>query len=595
VATTALTESRVARIRQILADLVHQRQSLRGATDAPETVLLEANRRSIVYWQGELAQPCCRARPPRRSRRLASTYDCAVPALRVLDLSRVLAGPVLHHAARRLGRGRSSRSERPGAGDDTRAWGPPYAGGEAAYFLALNRGKRSVAVDLARPEGQEVVQRLSRSADVVVENFRAGTAERLGVGYERLAQERPGLVYCSITGFGDARPGYDFVVQAESGLMAITGEADGEPVKVGVAVVDVLAGYAAATAILAAKLSGERKHIEISLLDVALSSLGERRAVGPRDRRRARAPRQLAPEHRSVPDLRRLRRTRRDRGRQRRALQTALRGLGRPDLAEDERFVTNPARVANRDELAVELGAVFARRSADEWVERLTEAGFPAGKVRGVLEAITAHGPATIEHLTVGALPQVPSPFGLADKPPPLLGEHTREVLEEAGVRGPGGRRARGDGRDRYVVVGDREAIAFSSATRSRRARVSSCTKIWIIAASGTAVSAPSTPSSAPKSVTETMMKNGREVDRLALDLRREDVVLELLVDEHDDEHDHGRPDALLRPERRDEDEAGDRRADVRDHVEQARDHSQGDGVARAEQPGRRALDRPGD
>src|SRR5215510_10241276 len=167
--------------------------------------------------------------------------------------------------------------ERPGQGDDTRAWGPPYAGGEAAYFLAVNRGKRSVALDLARPEGQEVAQRLARSADVVVENFRPGTAERLGVGYDRLAQERPGLVYCSISGFGDERPGYDFVVQAESGLMAITGEADGQPMKVGVAVVDVLAGYAAATAILAALVTrgrtGRGEHIEISLLDTALSAL----------------------------------------------------------------------------------------------------------------------------------------------------------------------------------------------------------------------------------------------------------------------------------------------------------------------------------
>jgi crotonobetainyl-CoA:carnitine CoA-transferase CaiB-like acyl-CoA transferase len=355
-----------------------------------------------------------------------------VPALRVLDLSRVLAGPYCTMLLADLG-AEVIKVERPGAGDDTRAWGPPYAGGEAAYFLALNRGKRSVAVDLARPEGQEVVQRLARSADVVVENFRAGTAERLGVGYERLAQEHPGLVYCSITGFGDARPGYDFVVQAESGLMAITGEADGEPVKVGVAVVDVLAGYAAATAILAAKLSGEGKHIEISLLDVALSSLVN---IAQSALVTGQEPGRHGNSHPSIVPYQTF--TASD-------APVAIAGgndalykrlcavLGRPDLAEDERFGTNPARVANRDELAVELGAVFAMRSADEWVERLTEAGVPAGKVRGVLEALTARGPATIEHPTVGALPQVPSPFGLADKPPPLLGEHTREVLAAAG------------------------------------------------------------------------------------------------------------------------------------------------------------------
>jgi crotonobetainyl-CoA:carnitine CoA-transferase CaiB-like acyl-CoA transferase len=355
-----------------------------------------------------------------------------VPALRVLDLSRVLAGPYCTMLLADLG-AEVVKIERPGAGDDTRAWGPPYAGGEAAYFLAVNRGKRSVAVDLARPEGQEVVQRLARSADVVVENFRAGTAERLGVGYERLAQERPGLVYCSITGFGDARPGYDFVVQAESGLMAITGEADGEPVKVGVAVVDVLAGYAAATAILGAKLSGEGKHIEISLLDVALSSLVN---IAQSALVTGEEPGRHGNSHPSIVPYQTFAAS---------DAPVAIAGgndalykrlcavLGRPDLAEDERFKSNPARVANRDELAVELGAVFAMRSADEWVERLTEAGFPAGKVRGVLEALTAHGPATIEHPTVGALLQVPSPFGLADEPPPLLGEHTREVLEEVG------------------------------------------------------------------------------------------------------------------------------------------------------------------
>jgi crotonobetainyl-CoA:carnitine CoA-transferase CaiB-like acyl-CoA transferase len=355
-----------------------------------------------------------------------------VPALRVLDLSRVLAGPYCTMLLADLGAD-VVKVERPGAGDDTRAWGPPYAGGEAAYFLALNRGKRSVAVDLARPEGQEVVQRLARSADVVVENFRAGTAERLGLGYERLAQERPGLVYCSITGFGDERPGYDFVVQAESGLMAITGDADGEPMKVGVAVVDVLAGYAAATAILAAKLSGEGKHVEISLLDVALSSLvniaQSALVTGEEPGRYGNAHASIVPYQTFAASdapvavaggndalYRRL-----------------CKAVGRPDLAEDERYRTNSARVARRDELVDELSAVFATRTADDWVTRLAQAGFPAGKVRGVLEALTERGTAAVEHPTIGSLPLVPSPFGLASEPPPLLGRHTREVLAEAG------------------------------------------------------------------------------------------------------------------------------------------------------------------
>ena len=192
--------------------------------------------------------------------------------IRVLDLSRVLAGPYCTMLLADLGAD-VIKVERPGEGDETRSWGPPFAGGESAYFLAVNRGKRSVALDLARPEAQEALRRLAGRADVVIENFRTGTAERLGAGYEQLARENPKLVYCSISGFGDDRPGYDFVLQAESGLMAITGAADGAPSKVGVAVVDVLAGYAAATAILGALVGGGGKQVEISLYDVALSAL----------------------------------------------------------------------------------------------------------------------------------------------------------------------------------------------------------------------------------------------------------------------------------------------------------------------------------
>ena len=355
-----------------------------------------------------------------------------MPALRVLDLSRVLAGPYCTMLLADLGAD-VVKVERPGQGDDTRAWGPPYAAGEAAYFLSVNRGKRSVALDLARPEGQEAAQRLARSADVVVENFRPGTAERLGVGYERLAQERPGLVYCTITGFGDRRPGYDFVVQAESGLMAITGEADGEPVKVGVAVVDVLAGYAAATAILAAVVAGEGRHIEISLLDVALSSLvnvaQSALVTGVEPGRKGNAHESIVPYQTFAASDATLAVAVGNDALYRRLCDA----FGRPDLAEDERFGTNPGRVAHREELVGELSAIFATRSADEWVERLAASGVPAGKVRGVLEALTEHGTTAVEHPTIGALPLVPSPFGLAAEPPPLLGQHTREVLAEAG------------------------------------------------------------------------------------------------------------------------------------------------------------------
>jgi crotonobetainyl-CoA:carnitine CoA-transferase CaiB-like acyl-CoA transferase len=365
--------------------------------------------------------------------------------IRVLDLSRVLAGPYCTMLLSDLGAD-VVKVERPGEGDETRAWGPPTAGGEAAYFLAVNRGKRSVALDLARAEGQEVVQRLARSADVVVENFRPGTAERLGAGYEQLARENAGLVYCSITGFGSergslGRPGYDFVVQAESGLMAITGEPDGEPLKVGVAVVDVLAGYAAATAILAALLArgqtGRGERLEISLLDTALSALVN---VAESALLTRAEPRRLGNAHANIVPYQSF-------AAADGAVAVAAANDGlyqrlcgaieRPDLAADERFRTNPGRVEHRDELVTELTKAFAGRSADEWIGRLDTAGVPAGKVRGVREALAEAEIVTVEHPTIGPLPLVASPLGphteRSPLPPPLLGQHTREVLAELG------------------------------------------------------------------------------------------------------------------------------------------------------------------
>jgi crotonobetainyl-CoA:carnitine CoA-transferase CaiB-like acyl-CoA transferase len=373
---------------------------------------------------------------------------------RVLDLSRVLAGPYCTMLLADLGAD-VVKIERPGQGDETRTWGPPYAGGEAAYFLAVNRGKRSVAVDLARPEGRALVQRLARSADVVVENFRAGTAERLGLGYDELARENPGLVYCSISGFGpgrapEGRPGYDFVVQAESGLMAITGEADGAPSKVGVAVVDVLAGYAASTAILAALVgrgeTGRGERIEISLLDTALSALvnvaSSALVTGAEPERYGNAHPNIVPYQTFEAADGVIAVAAANDGLYRRLCEA----LGRPELADDLRFRTNPDRVENRAELTRLLTAVFATRTADDWIARIDEAGVPVGKVRGVLEAIGQAERAgrgatvTVAHPTAGALPLVSSPVrppGAPEpSPPPLLGEHTREVLAELGLAG---------------------------------------------------------------------------------------------------------------------------------------------------------------
>ena len=361
----------------------------------------------------------------------------------MLDLSRVLAGPYCTMLLSDLGAD-VVKVERPGEGDETRAWGPPTAGGESAYFLAVNRGKRSVALDLARVEGQEVAQRLARSADVVVENFRPGTAERLGVGYEQLTRENSGLVYCSIAGFGSergslGRPGYDFVVQAESGLMAITGEPEGEPLKVGVAVVDVLAGYAAATAILAALLArgqtGRGERVEISLLDTALSALvnvaESALLTGAEPSRLGNAHPNIVPYQTFAAADGAVAVAAANDG----LYQRLCGAIERPDLAADERFQTNPGRVEHRDELVAELTKAFAGRTADEWIGRLDAAGVPAGKVRGVGEALAEAEIVTVEHPTIGRLPLVASPLGpRADPlPPPLLGQHTREVLAELG------------------------------------------------------------------------------------------------------------------------------------------------------------------
>ena len=384
--------------------------------------------------------------------REAAPYDARVlpvEGIRVLDLSRVLAGPYCTMLLSDLGAD-VVKVERPGEGDETRGWGPPFAHGEAAYFLAVNRGKRSVALDLRRAEGQEVVTRLARTADVVVENFRSGTAERLGVGYERLAEENPSLVYCSITGFGSdrtpvGRPGYDFLLQAESGLMSITGEPGGAPTKVGVAVVDVLAGYAAATAILAALLArrerGGGDRIEISLLDTALSALVNVAAsallTGAEPARYGNAHANIVPYQTFAAADGLVAVAAANDGLYRRLCAA----LERPALAEDERFRTNEDRVEHREELVAELASVFVTRPTDEWVARLTATGVPVGKVRGVLEALAEAehagraGTATVEHPTIGSLPFVPSPLGGARErvplAPPLLGQHTREVLAE--------------------------------------------------------------------------------------------------------------------------------------------------------------------
>ena len=363
--------------------------------------------------------------------------------LLVADFSRVLAGPLATMLLGDLGAD-VVKVEHPDGGDETRAWGPPFADGHSTYYLAVNRNKRSVALDLKDDRGRRAARALAARADVLVENFRPGGAERLGLDVEALARDNPGLVWCSVTGFGRGSgaglPGYDLLVQATSGLMSITGPAGGEPTKVGVALVDVLTGLYAATGILAALAerarTGRGQRVEVSLLGSALASLVNQASsylcTG-------RPPRAMGNRHPSIAPYETL-------ATADRPLVVAVgndgqfarlcRVLGLPGAAADPRFASNADRVANRDVLAALLeGALAARRAAD-WVAAPGQAGVPCGLVNDVGEAFAlAERLGLGQVIQAGGIPQVANPIRLAATPPsyrrgpPALGEHTAEVL----------------------------------------------------------------------------------------------------------------------------------------------------------------------
>jgi crotonobetainyl-CoA:carnitine CoA-transferase CaiB-like acyl-CoA transferase len=369
--------------------------------------------------------------------------------LRVLDLSRVLAGPYCTMVLADLGAD-VIKVERPGTGDETRGWGPPYAGGESAYYLSVNRGKRSCAIDLSTDEGRRLAFELCARADVVIENFKAGTAKRMGLDRASVAERSPRVVYCSITGFGSrrepvGRPGYDFVAQAESGIMSITGEPDGEPMKVGVAMVDVLTGLHAAVAILAAVHRGEGDQIEVSLLDSGLAALinvaSNVLVTGEEPRRHGNAHPNIVP-YQSFPTA--------DGWIAIAAPNDGLYGrlcevLGAPGLASDERFSTNAKRVENRDTLVPLIEERLAAKPAEEWLTELGRVGVPSGKIRTVPDALRAAAEAglaattTVSHPTAGEVELVNSPMQIESglrppEAPPLLGQHTAEVLAAIGI-----------------------------------------------------------------------------------------------------------------------------------------------------------------
>jgi len=373
---------------------------------------------------------------------------------KVLDLSRVLAGPWATMILGDLGAD-VIKIERPGTGDDTRHWGPPFTGGEAAYYLCANRNKRSLALDIATVEGQEILRKLASGADVVVENFRTGALARYGLDYAALREVNPRIVYCSITGYGHdsheaERAGYDYVVQAEGGLMAITGPVEGPPMKVGVAVTDLFTGMAAAQAILAALIAvdrdGEGQHIDMALIDgqlAMLANVGSAALVeGSEPERWGNAHPTIVPyELFDCADAAIVLTVGNDR--QFRALCVDV--LQRPEWLEDGRFVTNADRVAHREVLVPLIAAVLAGKRADDWLSLLANSGVPAGKVRGVHEALshpTARAREMVRastHPTIPDLELVASPLKLTQTPvewnraPPLLGEHGEEILRELG------------------------------------------------------------------------------------------------------------------------------------------------------------------
>ena len=365
--------------------------------------------------------------------------------VRVLDLSRVLAGPYATMMLADLGAD-VLKVEHPERGDDTRHWGPPFAGGESAYFLSVNRNKRSVGVDLKSEAGLEKVKDLAAGADVLVENMRRGALAKMGLGYEVLKELNPGLVYCSITGFGpgpdEDRPGYDFLIQARGGIMGITGFE--EPTKVGVAVADMVCGLQAAMAILAALFqraeTGEGAHVEVPLFDSQLSWLANRAQeylVSSEDTgRMGNAHPSIVPYqtfHASDKPL---------------ALAVGndsqfanlCKAIDRPELAGDERFATNPDRVANREKLVAILQEEFRKKTADEWVEEIREAGVPCGPVNTLADVFSDEHVLSsgilrdVEHPVAGTLTFLASPV-LVDgerlpirHPPPTLGQHTGEA-----------------------------------------------------------------------------------------------------------------------------------------------------------------------
>jgi crotonobetainyl-CoA:carnitine CoA-transferase CaiB-like acyl-CoA transferase len=372
--------------------------------------------------------------------------------VRVLDFSRVLAGPFCTLQLADLG-AEVIKLENPDGGDDTRQFKPPEAGGEAHYYLAMNRSKRSVALDIRKPEAQEIVHGLAAKCDVLIQNYRVGVMERVGFGWETMRERHPHLIYCSISAYGVTspwakRPGFDPVLQAESGIMSYTGHPEGPPTRHPLAIIDTFTAMYATSAILAAYIArlrtGKGQFIDLALMDTAVAvqtNAAQSYLVSGQDPVRmgnshpAAVPvglfeTQTGPFYMAV-------------GTQKLFALVCEKVLERPDLLTDPRFATNSARQANRDAVFGLLNETFAANTREYWLDRMVAAGVPAGAVRSVSEAmespeVAARGMVTtVDHPTAGPLRLLGSPYHFSDTPtatpeaPPLLGQHTEQVLRD--------------------------------------------------------------------------------------------------------------------------------------------------------------------
>ena len=383
----------------------------------------------------------------------AGTPDATGPlaGITILDLTRVLSGPYCTMMLADMG-ARVIKVEQPGRGDETRAWGPPFPGGESAYYLSVNRNKQSITLDFKHAAGRRLMEQLVARADVLVENFKPGTLERQGLAYDQLAERYPRLVYCSVSGFGQtgprrALPGYDAVIQAEGGLMSITGPGDGPGFRLGVAIADIVAGMFAAHGIVLALYARERtglgQLVDVAMLDSVAALLtyqaGIYFATGQAPHRMGNRHPTIVPyETFDTADGAIVIAVGNDE--QWRRFCTVLE---LPDLAEDPRFATNRSRVTAHDELHPLLDRRVRTRTRDEWIERLSAAGIPCGAVKDLGQVL--NDPQLVardmieqlSHSKVGALKLLGVPIKLSGtpgrvaSPPPRLGEHTDAILRE--------------------------------------------------------------------------------------------------------------------------------------------------------------------